>query len=133
MSEATLIQNRIDDFSPGTLFIPADFLDIASKDNTSQVLSRLVSSKEIDRVRRGVYEKPKISAVLKTNVAPSPDELAQTIARQNRWIIAPAGDCALNVYCQVLFDKICIRFSTLSALTCKTLSKLTFPQVDCLA
>ena len=37
-----------------------------------------------------------------------------------------------TVYCQVFFDKICSRFSTLSAFACKTLSKFTLPQLYCL-
>ena len=37
-----------------------------------------------------------------------------------------------DVYCQVFFDKICSRFSTLSAFACKTLSKFTLPQLYCL-
>ena len=96
MTEAMQIRERITQAPAGSVFIPSDFLDIASIDNVNATLSRLVSANSLVRVRRGIYAKPKVSRILGTEVPPSPDDIAYALARQNRWVIAPTGNTALN-------------------------------------
>lgn len=86
----------MDRSEPGTLFVPSDFSDLAGPDSVSQQLSRMARRGELTRAARGVYAKPRRSELLGVEVPPSPDEVAHAIARSNRWVIAPAGDTALN-------------------------------------
>lgn len=96
MSAANAIQQRIEEAPQGTIFIPSDFFDIASVESANTTLSRMASKGKISRVVRGVYAKPKHSTILNKEIMPSPNEVAEAIARSNKWIIAPAGDTALN-------------------------------------
>ncbi len=96
MSTAREIEQRIAEAESGTVFVPSDFHDIASVDNTNAVLSRMARRGDIMRAMRGVYAKPKHVNALGVDVPPSPDAIAHAIARNNRWIIVPSGDAALN-------------------------------------
>ena len=96
MSIATEIEERIADAEPGSVFVPSDFHDIASVDNANSVLSRMAKRGDIMRAMRGVYAKPKRVEELDADVPPTPDAVAHAIARNNKWVIAPSGDTALN-------------------------------------
>lgn len=96
MTDARAIQERICEMEPGTVFVPSDFFDLSSPDNTNNVLSRLAKRGLIVRLLRGVYAKPKHSDLLGRDVPPAPDTVAYAIARTNGWVIAPSGDTALN-------------------------------------
>jgi hypothetical protein len=96
VSQTGAIEERIARAEPGVLFVPSDFADLAGPDAVSQALSRMARKGELTRAVRGVYAKPRVSALLGEEVPPSPDEVAHAIARSNRWVIAPAGDTALN-------------------------------------
>lgn len=93
-----MIGKRIDGSAPGSVFITADFIDKASSyDAANETLLRFNQSGKIRRILRGVYEKPNYNAFLKEYVAPSPDKVAQAIARNFSWTIVPSGNTALNV------------------------------------
>jgi hypothetical protein len=91
------IKNRIIEAPKGSLFITSDFSDIADVPAINQGLLRLAKSGVIRRVMRGVYEYPEYSEFLKENVAPSPNGVAQALARNYGWSIVPCGDTALNL------------------------------------
>ena len=97
MSGAQEIERRILEAEEGTVFVPSDFFDIASADNTNATLSRLARRGTIMRCMRGVYAKPKHVEELGADVPPSPDAIARAIARNNKWVICPSGDAALNL------------------------------------
>ena len=61
------------------MFIPADFLDLGSRANVDQTLSRLVDRDQLRRLARGLYDFPQISARLGA-LAPSPDKVARALA-----------------------------------------------------
>ena len=90
------IAARISSSEKGAVFITSDFADLADIDAVNQALSRLQKKKLIRRVLRGVYELPKYSELLNEYVAPSPDKVAQALARNYGWTIVPCGDTALN-------------------------------------
>ena len=56
---------------------PKDFLDLGSREAVDQALSRLVKAGQLRRVGRGLYDKPRISSVLKR---PAPVDLKAAIA-----------------------------------------------------
>lgn len=90
------IEKRIHASAYGTMFITADFRDIASCGAANRALQRLAEEGTIRRVLRGIYEYPRYSELLQEYVAPSPDAAAHALARSFGWTIVPCGDIALN-------------------------------------
>jgi hypothetical protein len=90
------IEDRISEYPDGHVFVPADFLDVTSMVNINNVLVRLLKRGTIKRPLRGVYSKPYFSKALDTELMPEPESVATAIAKKNNWIIAPAGQTALN-------------------------------------
>lgn len=91
------IKSRIITSDKGTIFLIADFLDIASYDAVRQTLSRLVKEETLIRVMRGIYKKPNYNEFLQYEIPASPDTIARALARANNWTIGPKGDAALNI------------------------------------
>lgn len=96
MTDAKLIEKRVDEIGPGKAFTSTDFTDLSSSRNVCNVLGRLYSRGKIARAVRGVYYVPEKSSLLNKEVPLSAEEVTRAIARSNKWAIAPAGDTALN-------------------------------------
>lgn len=94
---ATQITNRIEKADIGSVFVSADFADIADTETVRKNLNRLVQTGMLRRIIRGVYEKPKYSQLLCEYVAVDPDKVAKALARNYHWTIAPCGNTALNL------------------------------------
>ena len=92
-----LIRDRINRSDIGTVYVAVDFVDISDKTSVNAYLARLVDEGLIRRVLRGVYNKPEYNVFLEEYVAPSPDKVANAIARNFGWTIVPCGDTALNL------------------------------------
>ena len=88
---------RIEQLGPGKAFSAKDFLDIASRTMIDVTLASLAQSGKIRRVRRGLYDLPKINPTLGGKLSPDIDEAAQAIARRQRWKIVPEGAWAANL------------------------------------
>jgi predicted transcriptional regulator of viral defense system len=83
------IRRRIQKAPPGAVFVPMDFLDLASRATVDQTLSRMVRAGKLQRLARGLYHTPGINATLGIAVPPDPDQIAQAIGRQtNSRVIA---------------------------------------------
>lgn len=91
------IQERIRVAKYGTVFISADFADIADTETIRRNLNRLTQAGVLQRILKGVYEKPEYSEMLKEYVAADPDAVAKALARNYHWTIAPCGNTALNL------------------------------------
>ncbi len=91
------ILQRIYGHGRGWVFIPKDFLDIASSDAVRQTISRLKKQGIIRRLMQGVYDYPSFSNLLNAPSSPDPNAIARAIARANGWTILPTGDTALNL------------------------------------
>lgn len=91
------IKNRIISGTKGAIYVPADFIDIAQRTAVKMALSRLEEEKLIRRIMRGVYEYPEYSSFLQEFVAPDTNKVAQALARNFGWTIAPCGNTALNL------------------------------------
>jgi hypothetical protein len=74
-----------------------DFFDLAARAAVDQALSRLVRQGKIRRVRRGLYELPRMGKLLNQPMVQSPDELARTWARKNGLRVVPSGALAANL------------------------------------
>ena len=62
-----------------------------------QGLKRLVDKGFIRRTQRGYFERPVYSKFLQENLGTDMVKMAQSIARNNKWTIAPSGNTALNM------------------------------------
>ncbi len=79
----------------GPVFVPADFLDLGSREAIDIVLHRLTRKGTIRRLTRGVYDLPKEHPVLGL-LAPSAEAVAQALAGRDRTRLQPAGAYAAN-------------------------------------
>ena len=88
---------RIERLGAGKAFSAKDFLDIASRGTIDMALSSLTRTGTIRRIRRGLYDMPKINPALGGKLSPDIDEVARAIARRQRWKIVPDGAWAANL------------------------------------
>ena len=88
---------RIEQLDLGKAFSAKDFLDIASRTMIDVTLASLAQSGKIRRIKRGLYDMPRMNASLGGELSPDIDEAAQAIARRQRWKIVPEGAWAANL------------------------------------
>jgi hypothetical protein len=88
---------RIHRFGEGKAFSAKDFLDIGSRTTVDVALHSLTKEGEIRRIRRGLYDMPKVNPALGGKLSPDVDEAARAIARRQRWKIVPEGSWAANL------------------------------------
>lgn len=79
----------------GGVFTPSDFLDVAGRSAIDQALSRLVKNGQLRRLARGLYDFPKIHPKLGP-LSPTPDDVAQALARETGSHVQIAGARAAN-------------------------------------
>jgi hypothetical protein len=79
----------------GSVFVPADFLEIGSREAIDITLHRLARKGTIRRLARGVYDFPKDHPVL-GRLSPSAEAIAEAMAGRDRTRIQPAGAYAAN-------------------------------------
>jgi hypothetical protein len=91
------ILKRIDRLEPGKAFSAKDFLDIATRGSIDMALGKLARKGTIRRIRRGLYDRPRVNPSLGGKLSPDIDEAAQAIARRQRWKIVPEGAWAANL------------------------------------
>jgi hypothetical protein len=84
-------------FGEGKAFSAKDFLDIASRTTIDVTLASLCKDGKIRRIRRGLYDMPKVNPALGGKLSPDIDEAARAIARRQRWKIVPEGAWAANL------------------------------------
>jgi hypothetical protein len=79
----------------GSVFVPADFVGIGSREAVDVTLHRLARQGTIRRLARGVYDFPKEHPVLGL-LAPSAEDIARALAGRDRTRLQPAGAYAAN-------------------------------------
>jgi hypothetical protein len=80
----------------GSVFVPADFLDLGSREAVDIALYRLARKGTIRRLARGVYDFPKKHPILGM-LSPSADEVARALAGRDRTRLQPTGAYAANI------------------------------------
>jgi len=88
---------RIERLGEGKAFSAKDCLDIASRTTIDVTLASLTLSGKIRRIRRGLYDMPKVNPALGGKLSPDIDEAARAIARRQKWKIVPEGAWAANL------------------------------------
>lgn len=79
----------------GGVFTPSDFLDMAGRSTVDQALSRLAKGGQLRRLARGLYDFPKLHPKLGP-LSPTPDNVAQALARETGSQVQIAGARAAN-------------------------------------
>ena len=90
------VRSRIYGARQGRVFTPALFLDLGSRDAVDQTLSRLAAEGTIRRLARGLYDYPKLHAVLGA-LLPSPEAIAKALVERDAVRVQPAGAYAANL------------------------------------
>jgi Family of unknown function (DUF6088) len=80
----------------GSVFVPADFLSMGSREAVDISLHRLARKGTIRRLARGVYDFPKEHPALGP-LQPSAEAVAKALAGRDRTRLQPAGAYAANV------------------------------------
>ena len=80
----------------GTVFVPAEFLHLGSREAIDIALHRFTQSGTIRRLARGVYDYPKEHPVL-GQLQPSAEAVAQALAGRDCTRLQPAGAYAANM------------------------------------
>src|SRR5271169_5777825 len=80
----------------GSVFVPADFLNLGRREAIGIALHRLARKGTIRRLARGVYDFPKQHPVLGP-LSPSADAVARALAGRDRTRLQPAGAYAANI------------------------------------
>ena len=78
------------------MFVPADFLEIGSREAVDITLHRLARKGTIRRLARGLYDFPEQHPVLGL-LSPSAEAVAKALAGRDRTRLQPAGAYAANV------------------------------------
>jgi len=91
------IVTRIECLGEGKVFSAKDFLDIGSRTTVDVTLASMTKEGRIRRIRRGLYDMPKVNLALGGKLSPDIDEAARAIARRQRWKIVPEGSWAANL------------------------------------
>ncbi len=91
------ILTRIERWGNGRPFMAKDFLDLGSRGSIDMALASLLRDGSIRRIRRGLYDLPRVSQILGTEVSPNIDEAAKALARRFSWRIVPDGALAANL------------------------------------
>jgi hypothetical protein len=89
------IARRFRKTAAGTVFSVKDFLDLGNRSTVDLALLRLQRKGVIQRVGRGLYHRPRQSALV-GSVPASTTTLARKIAQASGGRIAPTGTSALN-------------------------------------
>ena len=77
---------------PGSVVVISDFTDLAEPKTISKMLTRLSSEGTIEKVMRSLFWKPE-----ENQKGPRPDDVANALARENNWYLAPSGYTALHI------------------------------------
>ena len=90
------IEGKIIKAKPGAILFVEEFLDIGSAGAVHVSLHRLVKAKQIVRLSRGIYAKPKESELV-GEVLPTTEAIAIAIAKRDKARILPTGSYAMHV------------------------------------
>jgi hypothetical protein len=102
---------RIRQQGPGTVFTPADFVDLGPRNAVDLALSRNARAGTIRKLGRGVYDLPRRDARL-GDLSPSPDDVASALAGRDGARLQASGAHAANLL--GLSDQVPVRLTFLT-------------------
>lgn len=89
------IESRLRKKKRGNLIFPTDFRGLGSEAAIKMALNRLNKQHIIRRLAHGIYVIPKIDPLF-GEISPSPEEVAEALAKKEKVKIKPAGAYALH-------------------------------------
>jgi len=90
------VEFKIKKTKSGTILFIEDFVGIGSSGAVHVALHRLVKAKQIVRLSRGIYAKPRYSELV-GDVLPTTEEVARAIAKRDKARILPTGSYAMHM------------------------------------
>src|ERR1044071_5538072 len=90
------ILNRIAAQSSAEVWTPVDFLDLGSREAVDQVLHRLIAAKELRRITRGLYDKPRTNRLTGKTTDPDYRHVVDALARRDQVRMVVDGITAAN-------------------------------------
>jgi len=87
---------RIKGSKRGSVFTPAHFSDIGSRDAIDKALSRMTKSGDVRRIARGLYDYPIIDPLL-GELTPSIEAITKALTHRDKIRLQPSGAYALNL------------------------------------
>ncbi|HEV2482956.1 MAG TPA: DUF6088 family protein [Puia sp.] len=93
-SASSRLLSQIVNNGKGKLVFPADFIALGSNESIRKALSQLVKDRILVRLGQGIYLFPEFDPELGI-LYPSPEEIAESIARRDKARIIPTGAYAL--------------------------------------
>lgn len=93
---AQAILQRVQQEGRGSVWTPADFLDLGARSTVYRALAELAHTGTLRRLDRGLYCYPELNARLGT-ISPPPEIVARAVARATRSQIQLTGAGAANV------------------------------------
>ena len=90
------IFSRIKRWGRGSVVLPANFLDLGSRQAVGVALHRLEKTKSIRRLSRGVYDYP-IDDPLLGELSPTVEAITKALSQRDRFRLQPSGAYALNL------------------------------------
>ncbi len=90
------IEEKVKKVKPGSILFIEDFLGIGTAGAVHVSLHRLVKAKQIKRLSRGIYAKPKHSDLV-GEVLPPAEDIAKAIAKRDKARILPTGSYAMHM------------------------------------
>lgn len=91
------IKDQINRKGRGWAFSPKDLFRLGPSEAVHVALHRLEKQGRIRRVAHGLYDLPRYSSLLKSNLSPDVDKAAHALARKFGWRIIPNGNVILNM------------------------------------
>jgi Family of unknown function (DUF6088) len=90
------ILNRIAAQSAAEVWTPVDFLDLGSREAVDQALHRLIAAKELRRITRGLYDKPRSNRLTGKSTDPDYRHVVDALARRDQVRMVVDGITAAN-------------------------------------
>jgi hypothetical protein len=90
------IVSRISQQKSGYVWTPADFIDLGSRDAVDKTLQRLVTSSQMRRVHRGLYDKPENNRFTGKVTPPDYQSVISAVSRQHKVKVLIDGMTAAN-------------------------------------
>lgn len=81
---------------PSSVWTPVDFLDLGSREAVDQALHRLVATKQVRRISRGLYDKPRTNPLTGKSTDPDYRHVIDALVRRDQVRMVVDGITAAN-------------------------------------
>lgn len=93
---STRIVSLVTTADPGSVWVPADFAHLGSRDTIDKTLQRLVAGGILRRIGRGLYDLPAVNSLTRRPTAPDYRAVLDAIARRDQLRLLVDGMTAAN-------------------------------------